>query len=76
VLTGSQDYSVKLWDARTDRELGKEILSLNGHQQEVTSVGFSPNGRLALSSSRDGTAIVWLAVDWHNNVALRALVNH
>jgi WD40 repeat protein len=60
VLTGSQDNTVKLWDAHT----GKEILSLVGHTQEVTSVAFSPDGRLALSSSRDGTAIVWLAVDW------------
>jgi hypothetical protein len=70
-LTGSQDYTVKLWDTRTDLDRGKEILSLAGHQQEVTAVAFSPDGRLALSSSRDGTAIVWLAVDWHDNLALR-----
>ena len=46
VLTGSQDNTVKLWDARTDCERGKEILSLAGHTQEVTSVSFSPDGRL------------------------------
>jgi WD40 repeat protein len=74
-LTGSQDNSVKLWDARTDRKHGKEILSLAGHQQEVTSVAFSPDGRLALSSSRDGTAIVWLTVDWHDGAALRTVLN-
>jgi WD40 repeat protein len=66
VLTGSQDNTVKLWDAHT----GKEILSLTGHEQEVTSVAFSPDGRLALSSSRDGRAIVWLAVDWRDQTPL------
>jgi WD40 repeat protein len=67
VLTGSQDDTVKLWDAQT----GKEILSLAGHTQEVTSVAFSPDGRLALSSSRDGTAIVWLTVDWRTETGIR-----
>jgi WD40 repeat protein len=59
-LTGSQDNTAKLWDANT----GKEILSLPGHTQEVTSVSFSPDGRNVLTSSRDGTAIIWLAEDW------------
>jgi WD40 repeat protein len=54
-----------LWDAST----GKEILSLPGHTQEVTSVSFSPDGRNVLTSSRDGTAIIWLARDWRKNDA-------
>ncbi len=83
VLTGSQDYNVKLWDAVVKNpdpnrkvQTGKEILSLAGHQQEVTAVAFSPDGRLALSSSRDGKAIVWLAVDWHDDLALRTAMSH
>jgi hypothetical protein len=56
-LTGSEDYTAKLWDA----ENGKEILTLKGHEQEVTSVAFSGDGLYALTGSRDGTAIVWLA---------------
>src|SRR5690606_3519632 len=63
-LTGSQDNTIKLWDATT----GKEILTLTGHQQEVTAVGFSPTGHDVVSSSRDGSAIVWLAVDWKGDV--------
>ena len=75
ILTGSRDHSVKLWDAQsgTDRRehivklsdvpKGKEILTLRGHDQEVTSVAFSPDGRSALSASRDGTAILWLAAE-------------
>jgi len=60
ILTGSEDYTAILWDART----GQEILTLKGHTQEVTSVSFSPNGQYALTGSRDGTAIVWLTQDW------------
>jgi len=41
------------------------VLSLSGHQREVTSVAFSPtNGRQILTSSRDGTAILWPADAW------------
>jgi WD40 repeat protein len=67
VLTGSDDYTAKLWDA----ENGKEILTLKGHDQEVTSVAFSDDGLYALTGSRDGTAIVWLATSegWEQNKA-------
>jgi WD40 repeat protein/serine/threonine protein kinase len=67
VLTGSQDNTAKLWDAAT----GKEILSLPGHTQEVTSVSFSPDGRNVLTSSRDGTAIIWLANEWRKAEPVR-----
>jgi WD40 repeat protein len=59
-LTGSQDNTVKLWDALT----GKEILTLTGHNEEVTSVSFSPDGQDVLSSSRDGRTILWPSRDW------------
>jgi WD40 repeat protein len=57
VLTGSEDYTAKVWDA----ENGQEILTLKGHSQEVTSVAFSRDGVYALTGSGDGTAIIWLA---------------
>ena len=60
ILTGSEDYTAILWDART----GQEVLTLKGHTQEVTSVSFSPDGQYALTGSRDGTAIVWLTREW------------
>ena len=50
--------------AKVDTLSGKEILSLKGHTQEVTSVSFSRDGRCGLSASRDGTALLWLALDW------------
>ena len=60
ILTGSKDYTAILWDATT----GQEIMTLKGHLQEVTAVGFSPDSRFALTGSRDGTAILWLTQGW------------
>jgi WD40 repeat protein len=50
----------------------KEILTLKGHDQEVTSVSFSRDGLYALTSSRDGTAIIWLADDQWQRPAVAA----
>ncbi|HEX3998170.1 MAG TPA: protein kinase [Pirellulales bacterium] len=72
-ITGSQDDTAKIWDAvggtRGDAEAsrqrrGKEMLTLKGHTQEVTSVTFSDDGSYVLTGSRDGTAIIWLAAPW------------
>jgi WD40 repeat protein/serine/threonine protein kinase len=68
-LTGSGDFTAKLWDTerldKADSEDmpsdGQEVLELRGHNQAVTSVAFSSDGVLALTGSRDGTAIIWLA---------------
>lgn len=59
ILTGSEDYSAILWDAKT----GQEVLTLKGHSLEVTSVAFSPDGKSVLTGSQDGTAILWLTTD-------------
>jgi WD40 repeat protein/serine/threonine protein kinase len=60
ILTGSQDTTAKLWDALR----GKEILTLKRHSQEVTCVNASTSGLYVITSSRDGTAVVWLTEDW------------
>ena len=69
ILTGSRDQSAKLWDADPAKSVegqGKEILTLNRHTEEVTSVTFSSedNGRQILTGSRDGTAVIWLSSQW------------
>jgi WD40 repeat protein len=52
----ADDGTVKLWDART----GKEIATLSGHKKAVSSVSFHPDGDHHLaSSSDDGTVKVW-----------------
>ena len=41
---------------------GKALFTLEGHDNEVTSVCFSPDGKQVASSSADSTARVWLLV--------------
>ena len=54
-LSGSEDYTLKLWDIATAREL--RVFS--GHTGFVSSVAFSPDGRFALSGSWDDTVKLW-----------------
>jgi tetratricopeptide (TPR) repeat protein len=55
VLSGSDDKTVRLWDALS----GQELAVLRGHESSVTSVTFSPDGQRILSGSRDGTMRLW-----------------
>ena len=55
IVSGSDDKTVKVWDAAT----GQETLTLKGHTGEVHSVAFSPDGRRIVSGSYDGTVKVW-----------------
>jgi WD40 repeat protein len=40
-------------------EARPELLLQTGHSSEIGSVAFSPDGKRALTGSRDGTAILW-----------------
>ena len=55
IVTGSEDKTAKVWDAKT----GSETLTLKGHTREVTSVAFSPDGTRIVTGSWDQTAKVW-----------------
>jgi len=55
VLSGSGDYTLKLWDVVT----GKPMRTFEGHSGPVSSVAFSPTGRTALSGSQDRTLKLW-----------------
>ncbi len=55
IVSGSQDKTVKVWDAQT----GQETLTLKGHSDLVTSVSFSPDGKRIVSGSGDKTLKVW-----------------
>lgn len=50
--------------AKEEMSTGKEIFTFTGHSEEVTTVAFSPDSKSVLTGSRDGTLILWPAVDW------------
>jgi WD40 repeat protein len=52
LATVASDRDVKLWDART----GKEVLTLSGHKRAPTSVCFSPDGQKLITST--GLALI------------------
>jgi len=65
LATGSEDNTVKVWDA----EAGKELLSLTGHSDAVLSVAWSPDGRRLATGSKDDTVQVY-AMYIHDLMAL------
>ena len=55
IVTGSEDDTAKVWDARS----GSPLLDLEGHSSDITSVAFSPDGTRIVTGSGDDTAKVW-----------------
>ncbi|KAG6834127.1 hypothetical protein H0H93_011673, partial [Arthromyces matolae] len=55
IVSGSDDQSVRVWDAST----GKELKVLEGHTGWVNSVAFSSDGSRILSGSEDQSVRVW-----------------
>jgi WD40 repeat protein len=49
VVSGSEDKTVRLWDAATEAALQ----TLKGHSSSVHSVAFSPDGKQVMSGSGD-----------------------
>ena len=56
-----EDGTVHLWtwDPTTGHSLLASPLLLIGHTKAVTSVAFSPDGTLLVTTSEDGTAKLW-----------------
>jgi WD40 repeat protein/uncharacterized caspase-like protein len=69
LASGSNDYTVKLWDA----ESGRELRTLTGHAGFVNSVVFGSRGQTLASGSDDKTIKLW---DFRNGRELRTLTGH
>ena len=54
LASAGNDKTVRLWDVHT----GKQLRTLKGHRNGVTSVAFSPDGKTLASSSWDGTVLL------------------
>ena len=54
-LTGGDDWTARLWDVAT----GREIRTFQGHIVKVTSVAFSPDGKQVLTGNGDRAARLW-----------------
>ncbi|KAH6698203.1 hypothetical protein BKA61DRAFT_530771 [Leptodontidium sp. MPI-SDFR-AT-0119] len=69
VVSGSDDNTVRLWDAAT----GAPLQTLEGHSDYVSSVAFSPDGKQVVSGSGDKTVRLW---DAATGAPLQTLEGH
>ena len=53
--TASSDYSWRLWDVET----GKELLLQDGHIKECNTIAFQQDGALVLTADWAGVALLW-----------------
>jgi WD40 repeat protein len=68
LASGSEDKTIKLWDAAT----GRELRTIEGHSKSVSSVSWSNNGKTLASGSEDKTIIPLIAAAEKEVMAIAA----
>ncbi|CAG7848184.1 SubName: Full=Related to WD40-repeat protein (Notchless protein) {ECO:0000313/EMBL:CCA75956.1} [Serendipita indica DSM 11827] len=56
IVSGSSDWTIRIWDADTGQPLGEP---LRGHALQLLTVAISPEGPKIVSDSRDMTIRLW-----------------
>ena len=56
IVTGSDDKTIRIWDAATGRQIGEPLI---GHTERITSVAFSYDNKRIVSGAFDGTIRIW-----------------
>ena len=74
IVSGSDDKTVRVWDAATGQPVHEEPLT--GHTDYVTSVAFSPDGTKIVSGSWDNTVRIWDASTGQPVYAPEPLTGH
>ena len=58
LVSGLVGGAIQLWEVKT----GDKIAALDGHTQQVETLGFSSDGQTLVSTAADGTILLW---DWN-----------
>ena len=72
VLSGSDDQSVRLWDASNGQMIGTPI---NGLAARILKVAFSPDGKTFTVAAADGTVATWPAEASEDDLCAKLTVN-
>lgn len=70
LVVGSQDGTLRVWDARRRGHVSDEMLVLPGHEGAVDRVTFTPDGTRIVSGSMDGTIRIWDTTHGHELLVL------
>jgi len=59
IAAAYDDHSIHIWDTATREELTSVEDGLYGHSDSITDLRFTPDGKLLISVSMDGTIRLW-----------------